>query len=255
MCCSYNDVAPSDGQDCGAFSCRTTAPGGQCTGSTSVVRLSDDTNAHFSTSAAGYPYGVCCDIAFTCDDGIDNDGDGFIDFTSTATTQPDPGCSSPFDNDETDAVAPPGPSGGGGGGTTPAAGVTPTGEPGLVQHCEPDCTLSEGPQDSNVCHNYCEESFGCPRPIARPDGPTQLHGCRMRCAGTGNRRQWCDLLQPVLSNERRARSDSCGVPLPRSAPSSERLPGCFGEVLFRAEQRIGAALFLVHPRPLAFHVH
>jgi hypothetical protein len=35
-----------------------------------------------------------------CSDGIDNDGDGQVDYTPTATTVPDPGCSSPTDNSE-----------------------------------------------------------------------------------------------------------------------------------------------------------
>lgn len=39
-----------------------------------------------------------------CDDGRDNDGDGRID---TDTPRPDPGCTSPSDNDETDPPAPP----------------------------------------------------------------------------------------------------------------------------------------------------
>ena len=35
-----------------------------------------------------------------CSDGIDNDGDGQVDYAPTATTVPDPGCSSPTDNSE-----------------------------------------------------------------------------------------------------------------------------------------------------------
>jgi hypothetical protein len=36
-----------------------------------------------------------------CNDGIDNDGDGLIDF-NPAPGQGDPGCSSPMDNSEVD---------------------------------------------------------------------------------------------------------------------------------------------------------
>jgi len=57
-----------------------------------------------------------------CSDGIDNDGDGKIDFPS------DPGCESSNDDDETDPSAPPPPpppSGGGGGGITPPKPTTP----------------------------------------------------------------------------------------------------------------------------------
>jgi hypothetical protein len=35
-----------------------------------------------------------------CSDGIDNDGDGQVDYAPTDTTVPDPGCSSPTDNSE-----------------------------------------------------------------------------------------------------------------------------------------------------------
>ncbi len=48
-------------------------------------------------------------VQYACSDGIDNDGDGKIDYPA------DPGCSSPTDNDETDPPPAP-PSGGGGGG-------------------------------------------------------------------------------------------------------------------------------------------
>ena len=40
------------------------------------------------------------DGAFQCNDGIDNDGDGFIDFPE------DPGCDNPTDDDERDSVPP-----------------------------------------------------------------------------------------------------------------------------------------------------
>ncbi|MCK4781339.1 fibronectin type III domain-containing protein [Candidatus Parcubacteria bacterium] len=50
---------------------------------------------------------------YACNDGIDNDGDGEIDYPD------DPGCDSPTDDDEVDSAPPTPPGGGGGGGLPP----------------------------------------------------------------------------------------------------------------------------------------
>jgi hypothetical protein len=78
--------------------------------------------ATFSFAFAGFEYARAAATSnFTmevipgpqCFDGLDNDGDGFIDFPD------DPDCDSTSDNSESEpAVAGPGPSGGGGGGMT-----------------------------------------------------------------------------------------------------------------------------------------
>jgi len=73
-----------------------------------------------------------------CSDGIDNDGDGLIDFPS------DPGCTSGGDNDETN---------GGGGGGTPAQcsdGIDNDGD-GLIDFpLDPGCTDVDDDSESNV---------------------------------------------------------------------------------------------------------
>lgn len=55
-----------------------------------IVRLSSPSNAHLSNNS--YPYVVCCDLPSECNDGIDNDGDGYVDWNGAAGIRPDPGC-------------------------------------------------------------------------------------------------------------------------------------------------------------------
>jgi hypothetical protein len=68
-----------------------------------------------------------------CYDGLDNDGDGKIDYPD------DPGCENASDNDETDpAVVGPGPGGGGGGG---GMVVTPSTSVSFSGYCYPGSTV------------------------------------------------------------------------------------------------------------------
>lgn len=58
-----------------------------------------DTGAGYSQQCC--KKGFCVGTVMQCDDGLDNDGDGKIDFPN------DPGCDDAWDNDETDVVGPP----------------------------------------------------------------------------------------------------------------------------------------------------
>jgi hypothetical protein len=55
-----------------------------------IVRLSSVANAHVSTGT-DYPDVLCCTMVTECSDGIDNDGNGLIDYPA------DPGCDGPDD--------------------------------------------------------------------------------------------------------------------------------------------------------------
>lgn len=70
-----------------------------------IASISANTNAHLGLPnqyATAGNYRICCKLSTLipqCSDGIDNDGDTFIDFPN------DPECTSAQDNDETDGVA------------------------------------------------------------------------------------------------------------------------------------------------------
>ena len=80
-------------------------------GELEVLRLSSSTNAHISGPGQSYNTKICCTVSEPlmeppptlreCEDGIDNDGDGLVDYPS------DPGCTSASDNDEADTAPPP----------------------------------------------------------------------------------------------------------------------------------------------------
>ena len=86
---------------CCSMHCQNPAPALNCiwhvgscpTNQAQIVRLSSVSNAHVSTGTV-YPEVLCCAKVSECSDGIDNDGNGLIDYPN------DPGCDGPDDPTE-----------------------------------------------------------------------------------------------------------------------------------------------------------
>ena len=182
VCCEYNEgtFGTSNTDACGRIACRTIGTG-VCDPvlETEIMRLSGATNAHIERSDSAnpptYPQAVCCDAIFQCSDGIDNDGDGFVDHQNSLIRpfgiRTDPGCFEGFDNNESDRdlvcddtrdndgdgrvdyklV------GGDPGCEHPFTDVDETDPLPRILQCAPDCTEV----DTGICNAACEGKNGC----------------------------------------------------------------------------------------------
>jgi len=150
------------------------AAGRQCGSLATTGECGGDITLNCGTCPVTATYVSYCNAAFKCQptqcsDGIDNDGDGFVDSAGIAgAASPDPGCSGPDDDDEHGtAQCDDGLDNDGDGfidyqrsGGDPGC-ISPTDEDevdvSVLQICEADCTYVT----DTICHADCAGKNGC----------------------------------------------------------------------------------------------
>ncbi len=181
ICCGFTGtncgrLSAANVVDVGSGSCPTTyGPASE------ILRLSSRNNAHISVAGTtGYRYALCVDVITDCNDGVDNDNDGFVDQMGSADRNPDPGCRTPFDPSEKclEAGCPECDDGIDNDGDGRIDYVRGSGDPGCISpideselddvaaQCEEDCTWTT----DNICHAECVGQNGCLSVLNACDG-------------------------------------------------------------------------------------